>query len=478
MNAAGGTVAGSTTPGELDHLGQSASEAVEGSTTWGGRPDRVELSTVAGARVVTEAMPDLRSVAVGFWVGSGAVDEDDARFGASHFLEHLLFKGSADRSASEIARAVESVGGDMNAFTTQEYTAFYVRVPDAHLDLALDILADVVWRPAFRPDEVESERRVILEEIGMRDDQPDDLVHELANEALFVGHPLGRSVLGTRESITAMSRASIAEYHAEHYHPSNVVIAAAGNLRHDHVAEMIAARAPSAGGLRPRRIEQPLAGMQHLTGERRETEQAHVVLSLRSIARDDPDRFALSVLNQAIGGGMSSRLFQEIREQRGLAYSVYSYRAAYAATGSFSVYAGTAPTAVAETLRLIREQLAQLVAEGLPESEIEAAKGHLRGSTTLSLETSASRMHRLGQRAAHPGRDSDRRRAGRSRRGGHRGGHQSSRGPGARHRRAGAFGRRSAPGVRHRHPRGVGAIFGPAVRSVNERRGAKCRLLG
>jgi predicted Zn-dependent peptidase len=359
--------------------------------------DAVAVSDVGGPRVVTEAMPDLRSVAVGFWVGSGAVDEADHELGASHFLEHLLFKGTEDRSASDIASAVESVGGDMNAFTTQEYTAFYVRVPDDHLGLALDILADVVWHPAFRPAEVESERRVILEEIGMRDDAPDDVVHELANAALFPRHALGRSVLGTRASIAGMSRDAIADYHAVHYHPSNVVVAAAGNLTHDEVVERVAARAPQRAGHRPARTHALLEAPVGVTGERRETEQAHLVLSLRSVARDDPDRWALSVVNQLLGGGMSSRLFQEIRERRGLAYSVYSYRAAYERTGSFSVYAGTAPDRVAETRHVIRAELDRLVADGVPEAELVAAKGHLKGSTTLALETSSSRMHRLGR---------------------------------------------------------------------------------
>ena len=359
--------------------------------------DAVAISDVGGARVITEAMPNLRSVAVGFWVGSGAVDENDTQFGASHFLEHLLFKGTEDRSAAEIAAAVESVGGDMNAFTTQEYTAFYVRVPDDHLTLALDILADVVWRPAFRPDEVESERRVILEEIGMRDDAPDDVVHELANAALFAGHPLGRSVLGTRDTIGAMPRDVIAEYHADHYRPRNVVIAAAGNLDHATVADHIARRVPSDRGLRPERQQFPFQVSMRTTGEHRVTEQAHVVLSMRSIARDDPDRYALSVLNQILGGGMSSRLFQEIRERRGLAYSVYAYRAAYETTGSMSIYAGTAPDRVAETLHVVRAELDRLVADAIPEPELIAAKGHLKGATTLALETSSSRMHRLGR---------------------------------------------------------------------------------
>lgn len=396
MTAAGGTAEGSSTPGgptEAVRTGQRGPTAA----THGGRGDGVRFGAAGGARVVTEAMPDLRSVAVGFWVGSGAVDEDEARYGASHFLEHLLFKGTASRSASDIANAIESAGGDMNAFTTQEYTAFYVRMPDAHLDLALDILADVVWRPAFRADEVECERRVILEEIGMRDDQPDDVVHELANAALFPDHPLGRSVLGTRDSIAAMRREAITDYHAAHYRPGNVVVAAAGNLDHDHVVERIACHAPDDRDARPPRAAAPLRGIHRLTGDRRDTEQAHLVLSMRSIARDDPDRYALSVLNQILGGGMSSRLFQEVRERRGLAYSVYSYRAAYQSTGSFSVYAGTAPEAIGETLRVVRDELAGLAVDGISEAELVAAKGHLRGSTTLSLETSASRMHRLGR---------------------------------------------------------------------------------
>ncbi len=391
MHAAGGVAEGPSGP--LDH----DETALIGRIDDRGAPDGVEIGAVGDARVVTEAMPDLRSVAVGFWVGSGAVDEADHQLGASHFLEHLLFKGTDARSAAEIARAVESVGGDMNAFTTQEYTAFYVRVPDEHLGLALDILADVVWHPAFRPDEVECERRVILEEIGMRDDTPDDVVHELANAALFPEHPLGRSVLGTRDTIGAMSRDAIAEYHAAHYHPSNVVIAAAGNLSHDMVVERVAHRIPRDGAARPARMEYAHRAPVAVTGERRDTEQAHLVLSLRSIARDDPDRYALSVLNQLLGGGMSSRLFQEVRERRGLAYSVYSYRAAYASIGSFSVYAGTAPDRLAETRTVILAELDRLVTDGVPESELGAAKGHLKGSTTLALETSSSRMHRLGR---------------------------------------------------------------------------------
>jgi predicted Zn-dependent peptidase len=351
----------------------------------------------SGLRVLTESMPELRSVAIGFWVGTGAVDEPDNLLGASHFLEHLLFKGSKDRTAAEVAGAIESVGGDMNAFTTQEFTAFYVRVPDDELAVATDILSAVVWSPAFRPDEVDSERQVILEEIRMRDDTPDDIVHELFAAALYPKHPLGRSVLGTRETITAAERDAIAEYHREHYRPENIVVAAAGNLEHDQMVELVSAGLGVEDGARPARIDPSFAPPETIIGERRATEQAHLVLGVRALSRDDPDRYALSVVNQALGGGMSSRLFQEVREKRGLAYSVYSYRVAFDGTGALGVYAGTNPERAHETLDVIRGELDRLVADGLPESELAAAKGHLKGSTALALETSSSRMHRIGR---------------------------------------------------------------------------------
>jgi predicted Zn-dependent peptidase len=361
----------------------------------GGGIERTRLPS--GVRVLTEAMPELRSVAIGFWVGTGAVDEPDELRGASHFLEHLLFKGTEDRSAAEIAHSVESVGGDMNAFTTQEYTAFYVRVPDEHLELATDVLSDVVWSPAFRADEVESERQVILEEIRMRDDTPDDIVHELFTEALFPKHPLGRSVIGTPETITAARRDAIADYHRDHYRPSNVVIAAAGNLDHGRVVELVERGLAVDGGTRPPRVEPSFAPPELVINERRPTEQAHLVLGMRALSRDDPDRYALAVLNQAFGGGMSARLFQEVREKRGLAYSVYSYRMAFEGTGAVGIYAGTSPERAHETLAVVRGEIDRLVADGLPEPELAAAKGHLKGSTALALETSSSRMHRIGR---------------------------------------------------------------------------------
>jgi predicted Zn-dependent peptidase len=356
----------------------------------------------SGLRVVTEALPALRSVTVGAWVGSGARDErvdgPVDEWGASHFLEHLLFKGTDQRSARDIAEAVECVGGEMNAFTTHEQTVFYVRVPDAHLDLAIEILGDVLWRPAFRADDVEAERQVILEEIGMRDDTPDDLVHDVFASALFPGHPLGREVLGSEASITAMSRDAIAQYHARHYQPANVVLAAAGNLTHDQVLDAVEQRFPASNETVPARRHDGFGPSQRVVVMPRESEQAHVVLGMRAFGALDPDRYALTVLNQALGGGMSSRLFQKVREERGLAYSVYSYRAAYDEAGFLAIYAGTAPERLDETLDIVQDELAALARDGgLPQRELEASKGHLVGSLSMSLETSASRMRRLGR---------------------------------------------------------------------------------
>jgi predicted Zn-dependent peptidase len=353
----------------------------------------------SGLRVVTEHLPGLRSAAVGFWVGTGSRDESDSIAGASHFLEHLLFKGTESRHAAEIAEAVESCGGDMNAFTGQEVTAFYVRVPDRHLALALDILSDIVWSPALRVDEVDSERQVILEEIRMRDDTPDDLVHEVFAGALFPDHPLGREVAGTQETITAMQRDQIAEYHAAHYQPSNVVVAVAGNVDHDDVVAQVEAAQPTTPRDRPVRRNGADAGeAERLAVLERPLEQTHVVLGTRALRRDDPDRFALAVVDQVLGGGMSSRLFQEVREKRGLAYSVFSYRSAFQETGALAVYCGTAPERVDEVLEVVRGELDRLVADGgITDRELTSAKGHLTGSLALSLESSSSRMHRIGR---------------------------------------------------------------------------------
>ncbi|HLY81629.1 MAG TPA: pitrilysin family protein [Acidimicrobiales bacterium] len=351
----------------------------------------------SGITVVTEHMPDVRSVAVGFWVGTGSRDESTPEAGASHFLEHLLFKGTADRSARDIAEAVDAVGGDINAFTTKEYTAFYVRLLSESLDLGLDVLSDIMWAPSFRPEEVEAERQVILEEISMRADEPADLVHELFTEALYPGHPLGRDVLGDEGTIAGMARGQIADFHAHHYRPGNIVVAAAGDLDHDKVAAGLERRfAGRLGGAGPQRSG-PQQPPQSLAIAHRPTEQAHIVVGVAALDRDDDDRYALAVLNHVVGGGMSSRLFQEIRETRGLAYSVYSYRASYEGTGAFAIYAGTGPGKAREVIQLMHAELDRVVDAGITDRELTMAKSHLRGSMALSLEDSGARMSRLGR---------------------------------------------------------------------------------
>jgi predicted Zn-dependent peptidase len=361
-------------------------------------PDTIRADTLGnGMQVVTEAMPDAHSVTIGFWVDAGSRDETPVEAGASHFLEHLLFKGTEERSAHSIAEDIEAVGGDMNAFTTKEYTAFYTRLIDEDLELGLDILSDIMWAPAFRPDEIDAERQVILEEINMHEDEPSDLVHELLHEALYPGHPLGREVLGERSTITAMTRDQIANYFRTRYKPPSIVVAAAGNLDHDSLVAGIERRCVTEPGTAPTRERPALAPVSPLIVQHRSTEQAHIVVGMRSIDRHDDDRFALSVLNQILGGGMSSRLFQEIREKRGLVYSVFSYRAAYLESGVLAVYAGTAPGRAQEVLALIDEELDKLASGPITDRELAVAKGHIKGSLALSLEDSAGRMNRIGR---------------------------------------------------------------------------------
>jgi predicted Zn-dependent peptidase len=350
-----------------------------------------------GLTVVTERMPDVRSVAVGFWVGTGSRDEVDRLAGASHFLEHLLFKGTETRSARSIAEAVDEVGGDMNAFTTKEYTAFYLRVLSDALDTGLDILSDIMWQPAFRPAEIEAERQVIVEEILMHGDEPDDLVHEVLASALWPGHALGRDVLGSEESIAGLTRDDIAAFHARHYRPGNMVLAAAGDLDPDAVVAGLERRFQGGtGGAAPGRVAPDLPP-ERVAVLTRPTEQAHLTVGFRAFDRDDADRYALAVVDHVLGGGMSSRLFQEIREERGLAYSVYSYRSLYQETGCLVVYAGTAPTRAKEVLGRINEEIDSMIDAGISERELAMAKTHLRGSLSLALEDSGARMSRIGR---------------------------------------------------------------------------------
>jgi predicted Zn-dependent peptidase len=349
-----------------------------------------------GLTVVTESMGDVRSVSLGFWVGTGSVDEAHEESGASHFLEHLLFKGTPTRSARQIAEAVDEVGGDMNAFTTKEYTAFYVRMLADGVDLALDILSDIIWDPSFRVDEVESERQVILEEILMHGDEPADLVHDVFAASLWPGHGLGREVLGEAATIAALGPERIASFHRHHYRPGNLVVAVAGNVAHRMVVEGVAARRRSVtGGAAPARTV-PVAAPGAEAIEVRSTEQAHLVVGVPGPSRDDASRHAAGILDHVLGGGMSSRLFQAIREDRGLAYSVYSYRMSFAGAGAFAVYAGTSPANTVEVLDLIHAELDRVAEKGITAVELSAAQSHLRGARALGLEDSGARMSRIG----------------------------------------------------------------------------------
>jgi predicted Zn-dependent peptidase len=380
----------------------------------------IQLTTLGqGLRVVTEHLPGARSVTTGFWVGVGARDEAPAEAGASHFLEHLLFKGTASRSAVQIAEIVDAVGGEMNAFTAQEHTAFYTRLPAGELDLGLDVLSDVVWSPACRPDDVEAERRVILDELAMEEDTPDDRVVVLLGEGLFPGHELGREVLGTRETIAAMARDDIASFHRRWYQPANVVVAVAGAIDHDEVVASVVARfvgepastappvpdesmaRPASEG--PPARSAPTAPPVPYVSLARPTEQAYLAVGYRGLARDDPDRFALAVANQILGGGVSSRLFQTIREERGLAYSVHSYPISYADSGAFVVYAGTAPEHLQEVLDLVDDEIDRFVTKGPTADEMRVATGYLVGSTLLGLEDSGGCMARIGKAVLNHG---------------------------------------------------------------------------
>lgn len=350
-----------------------------------------------GIQVVTEAMPDVRSVALSFWVGTGSRDESDHEWGMSHFLEHLLFKGSDNRNALEIAQAIDGVGGDMNAFTTRECTAFYVRVLADDRDMALDILCDIMCAPSFDPREIESERQVVLEEILMRNDDPSDLAHEFLSATLFNGHPLSREVLGDEAGIEAMVGPDIRRFFEHHYRPQNLVFAAAGHLDHDEIVEAVNRRWRNReGGQRPQRKSPEVTTGSTLV-HKRPTDQAHLVLGVPAPDRRDPGRYATAVLDTIFGGGMSSRLFQEVREQRGLAYTVYSSFSPYDDAGEFSIYVGTAPHRVGEALEVVRGEITRLTSGGVSDSELTRAKRNLRATTELGLEDSSARMSRIGR---------------------------------------------------------------------------------
>ena len=358
-----------------------------------------------GLRVVTEAMPGVRSASIGVWVGVGSRDESPALSGASHFLEHLLFRGTPTRSALEISVSLDEVGGEFNAFTAKEYTCFHARVLDVDLPLAVDVLGDMITSSTIANDDVESEREVILDEIAMHDDDPEDVVTNLFAETSWRSSALGRPIAGTASTIAALTRAQITRFYRTTYRPENMVVAVAGNIEHAAVVRQVRKAFSRSGFLadlatrpcpprRAARFRRVAAGQVKLA---RPFEQANVLLGFNGLARDDDRRYALGELNAAIGGGPSSRLFQEVRERRGLAYSVYSFAQHYSDAGAFCVGAGCLPGKLAGVLEVVRQELHDVAEHGITEEELARGKGQLRGGLVLGLEDSASRMSRIAK---------------------------------------------------------------------------------
>jgi predicted Zn-dependent peptidase len=353
----------------------------------------------SGQRVITERLTHVRSVAIGYWIGAGSRDERNGKAGVSHFIEHLLFKGTSSYSAQEIAETFDRLGGELNAATSREHTVVYARVPDDRLETAVDVMSDMVFCPLFA--ELDAEREVVLEEIAMYEDTPHDYVHDLIAAAVFGNRPLGRPVVGTADVISSIGRRSIAAYHRAMYVPGNVVVAAAGNLQHNRLVELLerAERKQAEASARASRVRTPLVRTPApgIRFQRKDTEQYHVCLGAPGISRSDRRRFAASVLDNILGGSASSRLFQEIREKRGMAYSVYSFASQYTDTGQIGFYVGTREENLSACLEVAAAEIADVAAGNVSEAELERAKENLKGRIMLSMESTSNRMTRLGR---------------------------------------------------------------------------------
>jgi predicted Zn-dependent peptidase len=356
-----------------------------------------------GIRVITERMPHVRSVAVGVWVETGSRHEPDGRGGISHLIEHLVFKGTASRSAEAIAREMDSVGGQMDAFTTKEHTCFYVQVLDEHLPLAVDLLTDILLHPLFDAEELEREKSVVLQEIKMVEDTPDDVIHDLFAEQIWSGHPLGKPILGTRQLVESFGRDIIATHFGEEYVPPRIIIAVAGNVTHGRVVELFG-RGFNGFTHDPRhRLAQPARIIPGVNIVQKTLEQVHVVLGFPGLHHAAPERYALFLLNDIIGGSMSSRLFQEVRERQGLVYSIHSGVQSYADTGTLYVYAASDPPNFSKVLKSTLKALREVKKQGVTQDELKRSKDHLKGSLMLSLESTSSRMNRLAKHELHFG---------------------------------------------------------------------------
>lgn len=362
------------------------------------RDDVVKLKLDNGVRIVTEKIPGVRSVAIGIWVGAGSRHENDKNSGISHFIEHLMFKGTEKRSATDIAESLESVGGQLNAFTTKEFTCYYAKVLDEHIDIAVDVLSDMFFNSTFTEKAIEKERGVIEEEIKMYEDTPDELIHDLFVHTVWPQNPLGRPILGTVQSLEGINRDAILDYINHNYTPDKIVIAVAGNIEHQETQDKIAPIFKSLN--RPENScsvytpEGTKTGVSNLT---RETGQVQICFGTKGLAQKDDRLYSVYVLNNVLGGGLSSRLVQRIREERGLAYSVFSYHTAFCDTGLFTFYAGTSPTKYDEVIQLILQEVNDVANNGITERELNKTKEQIKGSLYLGLENVSSRMTRLGR---------------------------------------------------------------------------------
>jgi predicted Zn-dependent peptidase len=350
-----------------------------------------------GIRFLTERMPHVRSVSIGVWLARGSRHEPQEQSGIAHFVEHMLFKGTSTRSAEDIAQEIDSIGGQMDAFTAKEYASYYIKVLDEHLPLAVEVLADIVMRPAFRADDIEREKKVVLEEIKMVEDTPDDLVHELFTENFWADHPLGRPILGTKETVEALTADGLRQYFQRAYSAPNLIIAATGNIEHEKVKELVSRMFEGVPLDGEPLSDAPPQVIPKIIIRNKELEQSHVCLGTPGYQQDHRDRYASYVLNTVLGGSMSSRLFQNVREKRGLAYAVFSGLSAYRDAGSITIYAGCANDAVGELIDVVIGELRRIKDEPLPASELQRAKDHLKGSLMLNLESTSSRMSHLAR---------------------------------------------------------------------------------
>jgi len=359
----------------------------------------IEMTTLPnGVRVITETMPHVRSISVGIWIGTGSRRESGEQNGLSHFIEHMLFKGTSNRSAEDIARSVDSVGGNLDAFTAKELVCFNTKVLDQHLPLAFDVLADLVLHPLFREEDIDKEKGVILEEIKMEADSPDYLVHEIFSSNFWQGHPLGKPILGTRETVKRFDRQMIGDYYRSVYAPSNLLITAAGHLTHEGVVKLVSEQFESLPPNDPPPADQvPATHARIALRNKKSLEQVHLCLGVPSYPLPHEERFACYLLNTVLGGGMSSRLFQNIRERQGLAYAVFSELSPYRDTGCLSIYAGTSLESARKVVESIIKEFQQLKQEGVSAEELRRAKDHLKGSLMLSLESTSSRMSNLAR---------------------------------------------------------------------------------